>query len=245
MHPYIHIGGRMIPAYSVFGTIGILIGWFYVWVRSKKEDASRETDYVLMYMYGIFGALAGAKIFSLLQNIPEIIHSFSLNFEEFILFWTQTFQSGMVFYGGLIGAVAAVFLYCRICHICFTDFLSILVPAVPLAHGFGRIGCYFAGCCYGYIGIFPVQLTEAAFNFLLSVLLTVLSEKCVSNKKILGTYFINYAVMRFILEFFRADAARGFLGPLSTSQVISIFIFAIGFLLFMPIRIPISKKKSG
>ena len=157
MHPYIHIGGRMIPAYSVFGTIGILIGWFYVWVRSKKEDASRETDYVLMYMYGIFGALAGAKIFSLLQNIPEIIHSFSLNFEEFILFWTQTFQSGMVFYGGLIGAVAAVFLYCRICHICFTDFLSILVPAVPLALGFGRIGCYFAGGCYRYIGLFPVQ----------------------------------------------------------------------------------------
>ncbi len=245
MHPYIHILGRNIPTYGILGTIGMLIGWLYIWVRSKKEDPLRETDYVLMYMYGVFGALAGAKIFSLLQHIPEIIYSFSLSFDEFIAYWTTTFQSGLVFYGGLIGSVLAVICYCGIYRLNLTDFLPILVPAIPLAHGFGRIGCYFAGCCYGHIGPFPVQLTEAVFDFILATVLTILSKKTMNNRKILGTYFTSYAVVRFILEFFREDIERGFVGPLSTSQTVSIFIFLIGVLLFSPVRVPLLERKNN
>ena len=76
--------------------------------------------------------------------------------------------------------------------------------------------------------LLPVQLIESLFNALLFILLIVCALKIKRKLKILGIYFIGYSVFRFILEFFRYDEIRGFLFGLSTSQFISIFIFAVG-----------------
>jgi phosphatidylglycerol:prolipoprotein diacylglycerol transferase len=55
---------------------------------------------------------------------------------------------GFVIYGGTIGGIAAV-IYCRIKKVSFQTYLDLLVLSVALAQGFGRIGCFLAGCCYG------------------------------------------------------------------------------------------------
>jgi phosphatidylglycerol:prolipoprotein diacylglycerol transferase len=116
-----------------------------------------------------------------------------------------------------------------------------LVPSVPLAHAFGRLGCFFAGCCYGVpsafglefnaselaphgVKLLPVQLIEAGCNLLLFVLLLVLSRFCRRRGLLTGTYLAAYAVMRFVLEFFRYDAERGVFWGLSTSQWISLLL---------------------
>ena len=49
----------------------------------------------------------------------------------------------------------------------------------------------------------------------------------------MGIYLICYAVMRFVLEFFRYDYVRGFLLGISTSQWISIILIPIGILLIV------------
>ena len=66
--------------------------------------------------------------------------------------------SGFVFYGGLFGGILGYYLGVKIAKCNFSDFVSFFVFIVPLVHGFGRIGCFCAGCCYGipYEGFFSV-----------------------------------------------------------------------------------------
>ena len=113
---------------------------------------------------------------------------------------------------------------------------------ITVAHAFGRIGCFFAGCCYGretdsVLGVhfkyvsgnrLPTQLFEAAFLFLLFAVLTllVLKWKCPYT---MSVYLVAYGIFRFIIEFFRGDD-RGqiFGGALSPSQVGSIVYLLLG-----------------
>ena len=112
---------------------------------------------------------------------------------------------------------------------------------MPLFHAFGRIGCFLAGCCYGkklstpiVIGTIefariPVQIIESMAEFILFIVLFILSKK---NRDIdlLRIYLVIYAVIRFADEFLRGDKIRGIYGGVSTAQWISLIIlFVYGF----------------
>ncbi len=58
-------------------------------------------------------------------------------------------QGGIVFYGGLLGGILGVWLGCRVVGLRFLPVLDLCAPALALGHAFGRVGCLFAGCCYG------------------------------------------------------------------------------------------------
>jgi len=106
------------------------------------------------------------------------------------------------------------------------------VPFLPLGYGFGRIGCWFAGCCYGFPfhgGHFPVQLVDAFVSFGVCAFLASYSKKAQSGKTLL-MYLRIYAVQRFLIEFLRGDAVRGAFLFLSTSQWISIALLLCSFL---------------
>ena len=63
--------------------------------------------------------------------------------------------------------------------------------------------------------------------------------------KVVGAYMILYSIGRFIIEFFRGDLERGFVGTLSTSQVISIGAVIIGLIIFNLDKIKRLKHKEG
>ena len=158
-------------------------------------------------------------------------------------------KSGFVFYGGLLGAIAAFPAAEKICRIPGRKYLNHLAGCFPLFHGFGRIGCLLAGCCYGvrYGGIghivyhgatygapdgvplFPVQLLEAAAEFGTAFLLFYLESR--GRTHLIRLYLAVYACVRFLDEFLRGDRVRGYLGSLSTSQVCSLLIL-IGIILY-------------
>ncbi|MDR2144668.1 MAG: prolipoprotein diacylglyceryl transferase [Treponema sp.] len=98
-----------------------------------------------------------------------------------------------------------------------------------------------------FVSRLPVQLIEAGFNLLLFLLLfrihgavsspgrsasgppenrPSISKTVFARGKLLFLYLILYPVGRFVLEFFRGDEYRGFWGPLSTSQWISLFVIS-------------------
>jgi phosphatidylglycerol:prolipoprotein diacylglycerol transferase len=157
---------------------------------------------------------------------------------------------GFVVYGGIIGGILSAYITCRIKNKRFIQYFDLTIPSVALAQGFGRIGCFFAGCCYGIetnssIGIIfhssgfapngvklmPTQLISAAGDFLIFGLLVLYSRKPRAGGKVGGLYMILYGAGRFILEYFRGDL-RGSVGTLSTSQFISLFILALGLVVF-------------
>lgn len=153
-----------------------------------------------------------------------------------------SFHAGMVFYGGLIGAIIAIIIYTRIWKINIWDYLDAFAPSAGIILFFARIGCFFSGCCYGIaktalpwivekngILMHPTQLYESFFALVLFVILTEIRYK--QNIKHLFKGYVAlwclvlYSIIRFILEFWRYYDIR-FYG-LSMSQLISLAIFLV------------------
>lgn len=237
MYPEINLFGLHLQTYGVMVLIGFFAAFFTVKIRAK--NAGLKTDIFYLSVWALVGGFIVAKVLywitvvgpmiAAIGNIGETL-TFGEFFKDFIL-------SGFVFYGGLIGGAAAVIWYLHDERQKVSDFVNIVIPAIPLGQAFGRIGCFFAGCCYGDIcitadTILPVQLVESACNFIIfGVLLLVLRNK--KRPMGLALYLILYSIVRFVLEFFREDTIRGSVGTLSTSQFIGIFLFVIGVLLLI------------
>ena len=169
------------------------------------------------------------------------------------------FGDGFVVYGGIIAGIGVSAIYCHKKKLPFLRYLDCAAPSIALAQGFGRIGCFLAGCCYGVkmdspisitfthsdfapnnVPLFPSQLVSSAFDFLNFALLCVLLKRNDKPGRIGAFYLIFYSIGRFIIEFFRGDLERGSVGSLSTSQFISIFVMIAG----IAMVVLLNRKKS-
>ena len=200
-------------------------------------------------MFAFFFMFVGAHLLFFLVNLPEFSSKYGPSIFDFQSFFTALLgaASGMVFYGGLFGAIAGVCIFCRIMKVPVRTFMNPLACVFPLMHAFGRLGCTLGGCCYGieYHGIlaihytsaqinpgisdnladfprFPVQPLEAVCELLLCVFLVLLYLKTQDRFSLVLIYLFTYGVIRFLDEFLRGDTVRGIWGPFSTSQWIAL-----------------------
>lgn len=255
----------MLPSFSVFGfslptyTI-IFSAAFVVCVLIAKSYGHKygvkKDDAVYASIYGAIGLFLFAKLFYMFTKLPMVISHFSQFWNDMKINPTWAFNylfGGLVFYGGLIGFVFGVFIYSKQFKVSFIKYFDAFTPLVPFVHGFGRIGCFMAGCCYGieYHGIlavqfpynenapelcdvtrFPVQLLEALCNFIFAAVLVVLQKKVKFKEgQLLGVYLVYYTIARACLELLRGDAVRGAVGGISTSQIISFILIPIAIVL--------------
>ena len=242
MYPLINIFGFEIQTYSVMAVIGFVLTAVLALNLGKRRNIPTETSLMVTFIsaFGIF--LGGHLLFALtnLQNIVKLISSGNFSFSALM-----PYISGMVFYGGLFGAVVAVFLYtANNKDVKRSDVFDVFAVSVPFFHIFGRIGCFLAGCCYGvesdfgiatylntsatHYGVsrFPVALVEAFINLLIFILIVSFFKRNKLKGKLVFIYLIIYAPARFALEFLRGDIIRGFIFGLSTSQFISLLIIS-------------------
>ncbi|MBC3886857.1 prolipoprotein diacylglyceryl transferase [Acetobacterium paludosum] len=245
MYPIIHILNYTIPTFGILFLIGTGSGFLVAIFTAKKYDIP-TMDAMFFGLFAIIGGILGAKILYLLVELP----SFITNPETALIKLTT---GGAVFYGGLIGGILGGFLYTHIYHLHAIKYFDIAVPCLALAQAFGRIGCFFNGCCYGIpyegfgavyypvgsyppsgIGLFPSQLTESLFLFILTPVLIIFLSKSETPGFTTGFYLVSYGIFRFINEFFRSDP-RGSILFLSTSQVLSLFVITLGFLFIFKI----------
>ncbi|MBQ8725508.1 MAG: prolipoprotein diacylglyceryl transferase [Clostridia bacterium] len=142
---------------------------------------------------------------------------------------------GMTFMGGLLGGVvtflAGYFIFRKRLEGRLVDIITLLPCCIVIAHAFGRIGCFFAGCCYGkptdsFLGVkfpfldhkvHPTQLYEAAFLFILFAVMLLLYLKK-DFKHNLSLYLLAYGVFRFLIEYVRGDERGSFVAGISPSQ---------------------------
>ncbi len=237
MLPYISIGRWEIASYSLMALLGFVVA-LCVAIRIRRRYAIEMRDLLCAMSYGVFGLVIGAKIFYAIPYIPEMLRDLITTGDirggrTNGQFFYRIF-SGYVFYGGLLGMMAGVRFYAKAMRMEIGYFMNVLALVIPVFHGFGRIGCYMAGCCYGRL--IPVQLVEAFCNFLLAVVLYRYGKKYRMPYHIMACYLMGYPVVRFVLEIFRADRVRGVLTlgglELSVSQVISVVLFCVGFCMY-------------
>lgn len=236
MHPFIHIGTLALPMYGLCTLVGTIFALIAVFKLRKKGSPLSEDNLLDALIWAILLGFLCSKLLYFIVDPPKAPES-----------WKDVWDlisSGLVFYGGLIGGLLGIFFVSRRTKQHFLTFTDLMSPCFCLAHAGGRVGCLMAGCCYGMeysgpcavvlngVSRLPTQLMEAALLVILSVVLISLFKKKPRRGVVTGWYLTIYAVWRFIIEFFRADE-RGTVGALSTSQFISLFIFALGvFLLY-------------
>ena len=256
MHPQplFTMGSLEVYLYGICMAAGIIACFgFLMYTMWKKNFNDEATDKILLI--GIFGTGFGILSAALFQGLYNYIDNPAGGFN----------LSGMTFIGGLIGGVVSFLgVYCLYIYVIaprtkikllqnnmngtLTDALPFIPIGISIAHAFGRLGCFFGGCCYGMEaewglycagsysnGIYmqgpkvvPLQLFEMAFLIVLAVVMAVLYFKFRFNYNF-GLYAIAYGVWRFGIEFARGDERGQFIGTaLSPSQFWSIIMVLVG-----------------
>lgn len=217
------LGPLTIHSYGFLMALGVALGLWFIYRQAKKQglDAPRLLDAAF---YIMIVALVGAKLILFVGNAGYYLK----NPKELI--WVA--RTGGVFQGGLAFGVLFALWYFRRHKMPTWKIADLVAPALALGHGFGRIGCFLAGCCYGtecalpwkttftseyahnLTGIplgtplHPVQLYEAALNFLNAAILFLVLKKKRFDGQIFSLYILNYSLIRYITEFFRGDHAE-------------------------------------
>lgn len=244
----------MLPKLWIFNTYSLCLvagiaacfGLFFLYM--KKYGARKAFIYdslvlaSVVILFGILSATLFQYVFNLLNGDNEF--------------------GAMTFYGGLIGGAALfIIIYLTVFKKRWPEypFMMILVIApacITVAHAFGRIGCFCSGCCYGietdgplgvlfpgmHHKVYPTQLFEAGFLFILSGILFFLAYKF-NFKYTMPIYLLGYGTWRFLIEFIRGDE-RGFvLFGLHPAQIISILAFVLGIVLIFVYKFALLKKQ--
>ena len=234
-------------------TFGVLLALAYLsalgWLVRGARRAGLDVDAVTsLGMWAIVGALVGAKALLIVRSIGDYVARPS------DLWSLSLITSAGDFYGGFIGGVVASALFFRRHReLPFWRVADLAAPAIALGQAIGRIGCFMAGDDYGRpttvpwavtftdadaatiggaplgVALHPVQLYESAVCLALFGFLVWFGRRRHVDGDVIAAYTLLYAGARFVLEFYRGDADRGFVlgGLLSTSQFIAVIMVVL------------------
>ena len=212
------LGKLTIRWYGLMAACGFIAAILLMEFNRKFAKLTKDQSSTLLLQSLVLGII-GARIFYCVQ-----FHRYYADD------WFKVFridQGGLVFYGGFILAFIGVVIYTLKNKLDTVRVLDVFAPAMAAAHGFGRIGCFLNGCCFGrdtnaWWGIrppvgslleykagsdplHPVQLLEAGENFLLCALYCYLLRKYPKRGLVMSLYLLIYGVLRFFNEMLRGD----------------------------------------
>ena len=254
MHPILFdFFGIPLYTYGLFVALGFMTAVFV----SRKLAAPRgikEQTITDIYFIILLSAIVGARGLYILVNFD----SYKNNLFDIFKIWS----GGLVFFGGFILAVVATLVYLNYRKLNVWLTADVIVPGIALGHSLGRVGCLFAGCCYGktcdlpiainfthpqslaplHTALYPTQIYMVLSNLTLFFILLGVTKNKKFHGQVFIVYIMLYSLFRFIIEFFRGDF-RGdfFLASISLSQGIGITVSVVACILL----IKLSKSANG
>jgi phosphatidylglycerol:prolipoprotein diacylglycerol transferase len=237
MHPILfQLGSFHIYAYGFFIALGFIFGLMVAILKAQREGIPFGTI-IDLFFYTVLSALIGSRILFALLNFDV--------YRQDPLRIFKIWEGGLVFYGGLILAFMVALWYMKWHRLPIWKLADLISPLIALGLFFGRIGCFFAGCCYGKetslpwgvvfknpdslarlnVPLHPSQLYDAANGLAIFLFLTWMEKRKTFDGQIFWLFLFLYSITRFFIEILRGDP-RGFLfgDLLSTSQAIGILL---------------------
>jgi phosphatidylglycerol---prolipoprotein diacylglyceryl transferase len=232
------IGGVPVQSYGFFIALGYVAALLLTRRLATSQGLS-ASDFSDLTFFCLLVGILGARILFLLTNFGYFLGRPG----EILSFWS----GGLVFYGGFLLVLPMLFFFFRNRGIAWKTGLDVLAPGLALGHGIGRIGCLAAGCCHGSyceypwavhlntdlvepalrgLPVHPVQVYESVGLILLSAGLLWLYRRKPASGTVAAAYVMGYALLRFLVEFFRGDSIRGSAFGVSTSQLLALALFA-------------------
>ena len=248
MHPILFkIGELKIYTYGFLVAMGFVVGILFARREAVRlgEDQEKIMD---LCFYVLVAAIVGSRLFYILTN-PKIFLSDPL---EILRIW----NGGLVFYGGFIAALVTAVIYLKSKKISIAITADIMAPSLAIGHFIGRLGCFFAGCCYGKacdlpwavtftnpdslapigVPLHPTQLYSALTNLFIFIFLWFFRRRKKFEGQLFWIYVLLYGVARSILEVFRGDfRGESVFEILSVSQTIGCImaVFAVAMLIYL------------
>jgi len=239
MYPELfHIGNLTVYSYGFLIIFGVILSFLYLY--RNKHEFGLSVDLISEFFLYCFGSVfVGGKLFYFLERPVYYIK----NIQDFF----TDFGQGFVFYGSFLLTIPVLIWWFRKNKIPVLFAFDFTAVCGALVHGFGKIGCFMAGCCHGIqcsskwgvvftnpqsvafplnVPVYPVQLYDATVILLIAVFLILLRRKKQFDGQFLLIYAILYSVTRFVTEYYRGDDSRGFVikNHLSYGQFIAIFV---------------------
>jgi phosphatidylglycerol:prolipoprotein diacylglycerol transferase len=248
MHPILFkIGNISLYTYGLFVALGFLtaLGLARWEARRLGENPTHILD---MGFYMLIAAIVGARLFFVAVS-PEILSE-----GPWAVF--QIWEGGLVFYGGFIAALITALIYVRKIKVPFFRVADIFAPGLAAGHAVGRIGCFFAGCCYGKtcelpwavvfndpltlapmgVHLHPTKLYSVAANLLVFAVLWFLRKRTQYTGQLFWFYVLFYGLVRTFLEMFRGDPRGDIFGIVSVSQGIGLVLAALAAVMLIRMR---------
>lgn len=239
----LQIGPLAIRWYALSYIAGVILGWRYAAHLARRFNTGITPEHITDFIsWLVVGILLGGRIgYVLFYNLDYyLLHPASA-----MMIW----NGGMSFHGGLLGVIAAAFLFCHVNKLRFFALTDIIACVAPIGLFFGRIANFINGELYGrasddaWAVVFPrggdaprhpSQLYEAGLEgLLILVILGVLARQKslqTREKYLSGIFLILYGLFRSFCEFFREpDIQIGFLaGGTTMGQLLCIPMVAFG-----------------
>lgn len=236
----IKIGNVPIYWYAIFIVVAILIAILFCKKDDKKYGIYFQTIlgiFVFVIPISIITARLYYVLFKLDYYLQNPIEIFNIQ------------DGGLAIYGGILGGIITIILYCKKKHINSLDILDYVAPYLALAQAIGRWGNFFNIEAYGsktsnllrmgiienekYIEVHPTFLYESIADFFIFLLLYKIRNKRKYKGQITYLYIILYSFIRFFIEALRNDSLM--LGSFRISQIISAILF-VGALIMLLIK---------
>jgi len=262
-----HIGSFAVPTYGFMAAVGMVCGLAVVFRLARFRGLDPDQMWNLAGV-AAFSGIIGSKLLLLLLDWRDYVA------DPGRIFSIATLQSGGVFSGGLLLALACVWWYVRRHKLSYLSVADVFAPGVALGHAFGRIGCLAAGCCYGrethvpwaitfhnswaaeFSGtplgrpLHPTQLYEFAAEAINFAFLYWLCKRKQFEGQVIALFMIVYGIERFIFEFYRGDPGRGevFGRLMTTTQLIALGLVVGGFVIYLrraPLRSLLASTPAG
>lgn len=132
----VDLGFIQLRTYGACMALGFLACWYLVERLSGRRDLS---NFLISLM---LGGVIGSRIAYVVEHWQS---EFAANPIKVI----RVDQGGLMFYGGLLLSIAIFFTWCAVKKMRPLEFADLFCTVIPLGHAFGRLGCFFYGCCYG------------------------------------------------------------------------------------------------
>lgn len=244
-------------SYGFMIALGVITAYSYTAWQAKKQLGIKSDTITNLAILIMFAAFIGGKLFFYLED-PSFYFGHPANM-------LKGLNRGFVFYGSLIFAVPAIIWFFRKNKIPVLKMLDIIAITACIAHAFGRVGCFLAGCCHGVptnsilgvrftdpfcaayplnVPLHPTQLYDVFLLLCIITILLLIGRVKKFDGQLFLVYIILYAFGRSIIEIFRGDEERGFIirNVLSYGQFVSILLIITAIIFYIWLY---RKKRSG
>lgn len=223
MHPILlKLGPVTVYSYGAFVALGFAVAAFLIYRRAASFGIDKDNIVDLLILMLVTG-IVGARLLYVFLNLGY----YRANPYEVV----DLSRGGLVWYGGFFAAIGSSVIYIKRKSMGFWNVMDLVTPYIALAQAFGRVGCFFNGCCYGIKDI-PVQLYSALILIIIFVLLVLWQDRRRFAGEIALGYCMLYSLKRFGIEFLRGDNPGIFFG-LTISQVLSLVVIIAAVLIFI------------